>query len=39
LGFYRSGRMRTRAEWKLLPCGNPRAAHKSRKRDLNVCRK
>ncbi len=28
--------MHTRAEWKLLPYGNPRAARKSRKRDLNL---
>ena len=27
--------MRTRAVWKELPDGNPRAAHKSRKRDSN----
>ena len=27
--------MHTRAEWKELPDGNPRAARKSRERDLN----
>ena len=30
--------MRTRAMWKVLPDGNPRAARKSRERDLNIQR-
>ena len=30
--------MRTRAVWKKLPAGNPRAARKSRERDLNFYR-
>ncbi len=32
----RSAGMRTRAVRKMLPIGNPRAARKSRKRDLNL---